>query len=76
MLIIQGLERQPNLQAARRKFFPRESYSPQDFEWDQLQRLAQSGIQKANVALMQQHAQESFTKRMLAESAEGSEGSN
>lgn len=48
----------------------------QDFEWDQLQRLAQSGIQKANVALMQQHAQESFTKRMLAESAEGSEGSS
>jgi hypothetical protein len=48
----------------------------QDFEWDQLQRLAQSGIQKANVALMQQHAQESFTKRMLAKSAEGSEGSN
>jgi hypothetical protein len=47
----------------------------QDFEWDQLQRLAQTGIQKANVALMQQHAQESFTKRMLAESAEGSEGS-
>lgn len=51
----------------------RRSYCLEDFEWDQLQRLTQEGVARSNTALMQQHAQTSFTKRMAAESALGSE---
>lgn len=46
----------------------------QDFEWDQTQRLALKGVKEANARLMQQHATESFTKRMMADSAQGSGG--
>lgn len=51
----------------------RRSYSVEDFEWDQLQRLTQEGVACSNTALLQQHAQHSFSKRMAAESAPGSE---
>lgn len=46
----------------------------QDFEWDQVQQLALRGVKEANASLLQQHASESFSKRMLADSAQGSEG--
>ena len=45
----------------------------QDFEWDQTRRLALKATAEANAQLMQQHAAESFTKRMLADSAQGTE---
>ena len=46
----------------------------QDFEWDQCQSLTVKDTRKSNEELMQKHAEESFTKRMLADSAPGSEG--
>lgn len=52
----------------------RATYAEEDFEWDQTQRLAVKGVKEANARLMQQHATESFTKRMIADSAQGSEG--
>ncbi len=47
--------------------------SLQDFEWDQVQRLAQNGLAHSNTALLQAHAQTSFSKRMAADSACGSQ---
>lgn len=42
---------------------------PQDFEWEQLQRLAVKEIGEANTAVMRKHANEAFTRAMNAESA-------
>ena len=41
----------------------------QDFEWDQLRRLAVKGIGEANTDVMRKHATETFTRAMHAESA-------
>ena len=43
--------------------------SSQDFEWDQLQRLAMKEIGEANTAVMRKHANETLTRAMNAESA-------
>lgn len=41
----------------------------QDFEWDQLERLAKKEIGEANTVVMRKHANETFTRAMNAESA-------
>jgi hypothetical protein len=48
----------------------RVAYANSDFEWDQCQRVAVQDIEKANIAVMRQHAQSRFGG-LLAQQEEG-----
>ena len=45
----------------------RAAYVGEDFEWDQLQRLAKKGVQDSNVKLLRQQAEARFARQLAAE---------
>jgi len=55
--------------AALRIMDVRDAYAREDFEWDQLQRLAVQGTKEANVRLMRSSATASLKASLTAEGA-------
>jgi hypothetical protein len=57
-----------NRRAALRIMDVRDAYAREDFEWDQLQRLAVQGTKEANVRLIRSSATASLKASLTAES--------